>query len=89
MHHDRLIMSADEVLERCDENTIGVAPTLGVIFTCQYEPVNAVAQALDQLGKDQGLDIRMHVDGASGGFLAPILRSRSGVGFSHTESQVD
>ncbi len=41
-------------------------------FTCQYEPVKAVADALDQLEKDKGLDIRMHVDGASGGFLAPF-----------------
>ncbi|MDC0937343.1 pyridoxal-dependent decarboxylase, partial [Pirellulales bacterium] len=31
-----------------------------------------VADALDQLQKDPGLDIRMHVDGASGGFIAPF-----------------
>lgn len=36
---DRLIMSPEEVLKRVDENTIGVVPTLGVTFTCQYEPV--------------------------------------------------
>ncbi len=72
MEHDRLIMSPEEVLKRVDENTIGVVPTLGVTFTCQYEPVKAVAEALDQLQKDKGLDIRMHVDGASGGFLAPF-----------------
>ena len=72
MEHGRLIMTPEEVLKRCDENTIGVVPTLGVTFTCQYEPVKAVADALDQLEKDKGLDIRMHVDGASGGFLAPF-----------------
>ena len=72
MEHGRLIMTPEEVLKRCDENTIGVVPTLGVTFTCQYEPVKAVADALDQLQKDKGLDIRMHVDGASGGFLAPF-----------------
>ena len=72
MDHDRLIMTPEEVLSRVDENTIGVVPTLGVTFTCQYEPVKAVAEALDQLEKDKGLDIRMHVDGASGGFLAPF-----------------
>ncbi|MBS0204975.1 MAG: glutamate decarboxylase [Planctomycetes bacterium] len=68
----RLMMSPDEVIARCDENTIGVVPTLGVTFTCQYEPVLAVSQALDQLQQDQGLDIPIHVDGASGGFLAPF-----------------
>jgi glutamate decarboxylase len=72
MEQGRLLMTPDEVVKRCDENTIGVVPTLGVTFTCQYEPVKAVAEALDQLEKDKGLDIRMHVDGASGGFLAPF-----------------
>lgn len=69
---DRLIMNAEEVLKRVDENTIGVVPTLGVTFTCQYEPVKAVSDALDKLQKETGLDIPIHVDGASGGFLAPF-----------------
>jgi len=69
---DRLIMNAEEVIKRCDENTIGVVPTLGVTFTCQYEPVKEVNDALDKLQQDTGLDIPIHVDGASGGFLAPF-----------------
>ena len=69
---DRLIMSPEEVLKRVDENTIGVVPTLGVTFTCQYEPVKAVHDALDKLQQETGLDIPMHIDGASGGFLAPF-----------------
>jgi len=72
MEKDRLIMNAEEVIKRCDENTIGVVPTLGVTFTCQYEPVKEVADALDKLQKDTGLDIPLHIDGASGGFLAPF-----------------
>lgn len=72
MEHGRLIMSPDEVTHRCDENTIGVVPTLGVTFTGQYEPVEAVHQALDDLMKTRGLDIPIHVDAASGGFLAPF-----------------
>jgi len=69
---ERLLMSPEEVIRRVDENTIGVVPTLGVTFTGQYEPVKAVHDALDQLQKDTGLDVSMHVDGASGGFLAPF-----------------
>ncbi|MFK8252106.1 glutamate decarboxylase [Ancylobacter terrae] len=69
---DRLIMNPEEVLKRVDENTIGVVPTLGVTFTCQYEPVTAVSEALDALQARTGLDIPIHVDGASGGFLAPF-----------------
>ena len=72
MDRGRLLMTPDEVVRRCDENTIGVVPTLGVTFVCQYEPVQAVAAALDRLQKDRGLDIPIHVDGASGGFLAPF-----------------
>ncbi|MEM6690516.1 MAG: glutamate decarboxylase [Planctomycetota bacterium] len=72
MEEGRLIMTPEEVLKRCDENTIGVVPTLGVTFTCQYEPVKAVADALNRLQKEKGWDIPIHVDGASGGFLAPF-----------------
>ena len=59
-------MSADEVIKRCDENTIGVVPTLGTTFTLQYEPVQAAAMALDDLEEEHGLDIPMHIDAASG-----------------------
>jgi glutamate decarboxylase len=73
MEGDRYIMNAEEVIKRCDENTIGVIPTLGVTFTGQYEPVKAVSSALDKLQQETGLDIPIHVDGASGGFLAPFI----------------
>ncbi len=72
MAKDRLLMSPQEVIARCDENTIGVVPTLGVTFNGGYEPVKAVAEALDQFQKETGHDIPIHVDGASGGFLAPF-----------------
>jgi glutamate decarboxylase len=69
----RLLMSPEEVIKRCDENTIGVVPTLGVTYTLQYEPVQAVAVALDDLEEEHGLDIPIHVDAASGGFIAPFI----------------
>ncbi len=72
MEKDRLLMSPAEVLSRCDENTIGVVPTLGVTFTGEYEGVKAVSDALDRFQAETGLDIPIHVDGASGGFLAPF-----------------
>jgi len=74
MDGDRLILTPEEVLARVDENTIGVVPTLGVTFTCQYEPVADIAAALDNLQADTGLDIPIHVDGASGGFVAPFTQ---------------
>jgi glutamate decarboxylase len=72
MEGDRLIMNAEEVLKRVDENTIGVVPTLGVTFTGDFEPVKDVSDSLDALQRETGLDIPIHVDGASGGFLAPF-----------------
>lgn len=74
MERGRYIMNAEEVIKRCDENTIGVVPTLGVTFTGQFEPVQEVSDALDKLEQEIGLDIPIHVDGASGGFLAPFLQ---------------
>ena len=69
----RLGLTPDEVLKRVDENTIGVVPTLGVTFTCQYEPVADIAAALDDLQRKTGLDVPIHVDAASGGFIAPFM----------------
>jgi glutamate decarboxylase len=72
MEGGRLIMDAGEAVGRVDEKTIGVVPTLGVTFTGHYEPVAAVAAALDDLQARTGLDVPIHVDGASGAFLAPF-----------------
>jgi glutamate decarboxylase len=65
-------MTPEDVLERVDENTIFVVPTFGVTFTGAYEPVAEIAAALDRLQADTGLDVDLHVDGASGAFLAPF-----------------
>ena len=65
-------MSVDDMLERIDENTILVVPTLGVTYTGRYEDVAGIAAALDDLEQRTGIDVDIHVDGASGGFLAPF-----------------
>jgi len=73
MDHGRYELSPEKVLELVDENTIGVVPTLGLTFTLTYEPVKGIAAALDKLQKDKGLEIPIHVDAASGGFIAPFI----------------
>jgi glutamate decarboxylase len=60
----------------CDENTIGVVAVLGSTFTGHYENISALSAALDRLQERTGLDIPIHVDGASGGFVAPFLQPR-------------
>ncbi|WP_419992397.1 glutamate decarboxylase [Streptomyces boninensis] len=63
-----------QLREYVDENTIGVVAILGVTFTCDYEPVKEIAAELDAIQADTGLDIPVHVDAASGGFIAPFLQ---------------
>ncbi len=72
MEPGRLLMGPKEMLEAVDENTIGVVPTFGVTYTGHYEFPEPLQDALDKLQKSKGLDIDIHVDAASGGFLAPF-----------------
>ncbi|OZT11516.1 glutamate decarboxylase [Priestia aryabhattai] len=62
------------VVEAVDENTIAVVPILGVTYTGVYEPIAEIAKALDELEEKTGINIPIHVDAASGGFIAPFLQ---------------
>ncbi|HKQ02603.1 MAG TPA: glutamate decarboxylase [Actinomycetes bacterium] len=73
MEGDRFHLSAEEAVARCDENTIGVVAILGSTFDGSYEPVKEICEALDELQDRTGLDIPVHVDGASGAFVAPFV----------------
>lgn len=70
----RYQLSAEEAVKLCDENTIGVIVIMGSTFDGSYEPVQGVNDALDLLQQEKGWDIPIHVDGASGGFVAPFLQ---------------
>ena len=66
-------LTAEQAVASCDENTIGVVAILGSTFDGTYEPVQRISAALDQLEADRGFDVPIHVDGASGGFVAPFI----------------
>ena len=72
MTADNFQMDAKRMLEAVDENTIAVVPTFGVTYTGHYEKVKPLSDALDDLQRRTGLDVEIHVDAASGGFLAPF-----------------
>jgi glutamate decarboxylase len=74
MEGDRFHLGAPEAVALCDENTIGVVAVLGSTFDGSYEPVQQLAALLDDLQSRTGLDIPVHVDGASGGFVAPFIQ---------------
>lgn len=71
---DHPTLDGTNVVEYVDENTIGVIAIMGVTYTGAYEPVAEIAKALDEHQATTGLDIPIHVDGASGGFIAPFLQ---------------
>ena len=73
MERDRLHLRGPEAAAACDENTIGVVAVMGSTMDGSYEPVAEINDALDRLQAERGLDIPVHVDGASGGFVAPFL----------------
>jgi glutamate decarboxylase len=73
MEGDRFHVSADEAVRLCDENTIGVVAILGSTFDGSYEPVSEICAALDRFQEETGNDIPVHVDGASGAFVAPFI----------------
>ncbi|MDO5745897.1 MAG: glutamate decarboxylase [Micrococcaceae bacterium] len=66
------LMTPQEAVSHCDENTIAVVVTFGQTFTGLYEDVAGISAALDQLQERTGLNIPIHVDAASGGFVAPF-----------------
>jgi glutamate decarboxylase len=73
MEGDRFHLSAEEAVKLCDENTIGVVAILGSTFDGSYEPVREICEALDAFQASSGIDVPVHVDGASGAFVAPFV----------------
>ncbi|PRT55761.1 Glutamate decarboxylase [Wickerhamiella sorbophila] len=63
----------EDLKKNVDENTIGVFVIMGSTYTGHYQNVKAVAKALDEVEKEKGWDIPIHVDGASGAFVAPFV----------------
>jgi glutamate decarboxylase len=71
----RYHLGVPEAVALCDENTIGVVAIMGSTMDGSYEPVAELAAALDTLAATQGApDVPVHVDAASGGFVAPFLQ---------------
>jgi glutamate decarboxylase len=61
-----------KAMEYVNENTIGVFIILGSTYTGHYEPVEEMAQLLDEYEAKTGHSVPIHVDAASGGFIAPF-----------------
>src|SRR5512134_3910436 len=73
LQNDKLTIGPEDVEPHVDENTIGVAAVLGTTFTGHADDIAGINELLVRLKHDGGLDVPLHVDGASGGFVWPFL----------------
>ncbi len=73
MEEGDYVLTAKKMLKHVDENTICVGAILGTTFTGQADEIKKINDALVKLKKTKGWDIPIHVDGASGGFIAPFI----------------
>jgi glutamate decarboxylase len=74
---DKYTIGPEDVEPHIDENTIGVAAVLGTTFTGHADDIRGINDLLVGLKNDQGLDVPLHVDAASGGFVWPFLYPHS------------
>lgn len=73
MEEGRYVITPEQVLGAVNEDTIGVVAILGTTYTGELEPVAEICAALDELASQGGVDVPVHVDAASGGFVVPFL----------------
>jgi glutamate decarboxylase len=77
LQEGKYVIGPEDVEPLIDENTIGVAAVLGTTFTGHADDIVGINKLLVDLKGDKGLDVPMHVDGASGGFVWPFLHPDS------------
>jgi glutamate decarboxylase len=70
---DKLTIGPEDVESQIDENTIGVGAVLGTTFTGHADDIEGINDMLVRVKHERGLDVPLHVDGASGGFVWPFL----------------
>jgi len=77
LQEGKYTIGPDDVAPHVDENTIGVAAVLGTTFTGHADDIGGINDLLLGLKKERELDVPIHVDGASGGFVWPFLYPHS------------
>ena len=70
---DHFTIKPEDVMKQVDENTIAVGVVLGTTFTGEFDPVVEINDLLVKLKKETGLNIPIHVDAASAGFITPFF----------------
>jgi len=73
LQKDKYTIGPEDVEPHVDENTIGVAAVLGTTFTGHADDIPGINDLLVAMKHDRGLDVPLHIDAASGGFVWPFL----------------
>ena len=73
MEKGNYTLTAENVADRIDENTAAVCAILGTTYTGQVDDIQGIDELLSRIKKEKGWDIPLHVDAASGGFIAPFM----------------
>ncbi|MDX6634871.1 MAG: glutamate decarboxylase [Solirubrobacterales bacterium] len=77
LQEDKYVIGPEDVEPHVDENTIGVAAVLGTTFTGHADDIPGINDLLLRIKEERGLDVPLHVDAASGGFVWPFLYPHS------------
>ena len=77
LQEDKFVIGPEDVESHVDENTIGVAAVLGTTFTGHADDITGINDLLLRIKDTQGIDVPLHVDAASGGFVWPFLYPHS------------
>jgi glutamate decarboxylase len=73
LQENKIVIGPEDVEPHIDENTIGVAAVLGTTFTGHADDIVGINKLLLQVKEEKGLDIPLHIDGASGAFVWPFV----------------
>jgi glutamate decarboxylase len=77
LREGKYVIGPEDVEPLIDENTIGVAAVLGTTFTGHADDIGGIDKLLVELKNEQGIDVPLHIDAASGGFVWPFLHPDS------------
>ena len=65
-------IQADQISDLVDDHTIGVVCIMGNHYGGQYDPVNEINSIVEEINRERNFQVGIHVDAASGGFIAPF-----------------
>mmetsp|Transcript_13446 Transcript_13446/g.28226 ORF Transcript_13446/g.28226 Transcript_13446/m.28226 type:complete len:389 (-) Transcript_13446:18-1184(-) len=68
----KMAVDAKALVSLCDEKTIAVVGILGNHYNGNYDPIWDIDAQIETLNATKGWQIGIHVDAASGGFIAPF-----------------